>query len=155
MTRNTQSDNTSPLASKIAAANARREALKGKGSANVLPTTYFAPTPDQAEALLIALMADADWSNEITQEETSGNTVFVFRKRNLSAGEQPTIVRYAYNADIEDLLLTCIGQALPAGFDMSGFKAHDIATLMKEAAKRKEAAKAERKRSEAFARLGF
>lgn len=98
---------------------------------------------------------DGQWSNEIAQEGTSGNTVYVFRKRHLSGGEQPTIVRYAYNAGIEDLLLTSIGQALPAGFSLEGVKSHDIATLRKAAAKRKEAAKADRKRSEAFAGLGF
>ena len=104
MSRNSQSNN-SPLASKIAAAN-------------VLPTTYFAPTPDQAEALLIALMADADWSNEI--------------------------VRYSYNAEVEDLVLTVTGIASPAGFNLNDLPAHDIATLQKAAAKRKEAAKADR-----------
>lgn len=145
----------SPLKSKVEAAEARRASLKEKGSANVLPTTYHQPTPVQAEELLIALMADADWRNEIEQEETSGNTVFVFRKRNLTAGEQPTIVRFAYNAEVEDLVLTRTGTASPAGFAIGDLQAHDIAALIKAAAKRKADQKAEKKRAEAFAKLGF
>lgn len=145
----------SPLAVKVAAAEARRASLKAKGSANVLPTTYHQPDPKQAEELLIALMADADWRNEIEQEETSGNTVFVYRKRNLAAGEQPTIVRFAYNSEVEDLVLTRTGYASPAGFDIEQLHGHDIAELVKAAAKKKAEQKAENKRALAFAKLGF
>ncbi len=154
MSRNTQTTQ-SMLASKVAAANARREALKGKGSANVLPTTYYSPSPEQAENLLVALIADADWRNEIEQEETSGNVVFVFRKRNLSAGEQPTIVRYGYSAQVEDIVLTVTGNALPAGFSLDDVKPHEVVSAEKASDKRKAAIKADKKRAEAFARLGF
>jgi hypothetical protein len=143
------------LSSKIAAANARREALKGRGMANVLPTSYYAPTKAQVEELLVALVADADWRNEIEQEEASGNTVFVFRKRNLTVGEQPTIIRYGYSAQVEDIVLTMTGTALPAGFSLEGVKPHEIVTAEKANDKRKAAVKADKKRADAFTRLGF
>ncbi|HXV42461.1 MAG TPA: hypothetical protein VEC96_05330 [Anaerolineae bacterium] len=143
------------LSSKIAAANARRDALKGRGMANVLPTTYYAPAKPQVEELLVALVADADWRNEIEQEEASGNTVFVFRKRNLTVGEQPTIIRYGYSAQVEDIVLTMTGTALPAGFSLEGVKPHEIVTAEKANDKRKAAVKADKKRADAFARLGF
>jgi hypothetical protein len=143
------------LSSKIAAANARREALKGRGMANVLPTTYYAPTKPQVEELLVALVADADWRNEIEQEETSGNTVFVFRKRNLTVGEQPTIIRYGYSAQVEDIVLTMTGTALPQGFSLESVKLHEIVSAEKANDKRKASVKADKKRADAFARLGF
>jgi hypothetical protein len=143
------------LSSKIAAANARREALKGRGMANVLPTSYYAPTKPQVEELLVALVADADWRNEIEQEEASGNTVFVFRKRNLTVGEQPTIIRYGYSAQVEDIVLTMTGTALPQGFSLEGVKPHEIVTAEKANDKRKAVVKADKKRTDAFARLGF
>lgn len=154
MSRNTQTTQ-SLLAAKIAATNARREALKGKGSANVLPTIYYAPAPNQVEDMLVALVADADWRNETEVEEQSGNVIFVFRKRNLSAGEQPTIIRYGYSAQVEDIVLTVTGNALPAGFSLDGVKLHEVVAAEKANAKRKAAVKAEKARAEAFARLGF
>ncbi|MBE7553705.1 MAG: hypothetical protein HS126_21765 [Anaerolineales bacterium] len=69
MQRKDQPTTQSLLSAKIEAANARREALKGRGTANVLPTTYYAPTKPQVEDMLVALVADADWNNEIAQEE--------------------------------------------------------------------------------------
>ncbi|MBE7553162.1 MAG: hypothetical protein HS126_18995 [Anaerolineales bacterium] len=143
------------LSAKVAEANARREALKGKGAANVLPTTYYAPTIAQVEDLLVALTADADWRNEIEQEQTSGNVVFVFRKRNLTVGEQPTILRYGYSAQVEDIVLTITGSALPAGYSLEGVKLHEVVAAEKANDKRKAAVKAENKRAAAFARLGF
>ncbi|MCK6625543.1 MAG: hypothetical protein L6R45_10255 [Anaerolineae bacterium] len=152
----TQTQSTeSLLSAKVAAAHARRETLKGLGAANVLPTTYYAPTRAQTEDLLVALVADADWRNEIEQEEASGNTVFVFRKRNLTVGEQPTIIRYGYNAQVEDIVLTVTGAAMPAGFDISEVKPHEVVAAEKANDKRKAAVKSEKKRLEAFARLGF
>jgi hypothetical protein len=145
----------SPLAAKKAAADARRMELVGRGTLNVQPTTYFDPTMAQAEALLIALVADADWRNEIAQEATSGNVIYVFSKRNLTVGEQPTFVRYGYSAQVEDVVLTLQGSALPAGFSLEGVKSHEIVTAEKAADKRKASIKASRKREEAFARLGF
>jgi hypothetical protein len=155
MAKNTANPNQSLLSSKIEAANARREALKGRGTANVLPTTYYAPTLEQVENLLVALFADADWRNEIEQEETSGNTVFVYRKRNLGAGEQPTIIRYGYSAQVEDIVLTLTGTALPTGFSLEDVKPHEVVAAEKANDKRKAAIKADKKRTEAFARLGF
>jgi hypothetical protein len=155
MAKNTANPNQSLLSSKIEAANARREALKGRGTANVLPTTYYAPTLEQVENLLVALFADADWRNEIEQEETSGNTVFVYRKRNLGAGEQPTIIRYGYSAQVEDVVLTLTGTALPTAFSLEDVKPHEVVAAEKANDKRKAAIKADKKRTEAFARLGF
>ena len=145
----------SMLATKIAAANERREALRAKGSANVLPTSYYAPTIEQAENLLVALMADADWSNEIAQEESSADTYFVFRKRNLGAGEQPSIIRCGYNIDVDDLVVTITGTALPHDFSLDGVKPQDVVTAGKASAKRKAMAKADAKRAAFQARLGF
>jgi hypothetical protein len=156
MQRKTESTQTeSLLSAKVAAANARREALKGRGTANVLPTTYYAPTKAQVEDMLVALVADADWNNEIAQEEASGNTVFVFRKRNLTVGEQPTIIRYGYSAQVEDIVLTITGSSLPAGYSLEGVKLHEVVAAEKANDKRKAAVKAENKRAAAFARLGF
>lgn len=155
MTRNSQPQTESLLSAKVAAANARREALKGRGTANVLPTTYYAPTKAQTEDLLVTLVADADWNNEIAQEEASGNTVFVFRNRNLTVGEQPTIIRYGYSAQVEDIVLTITGSALPAGYNLEGVKLHEVVAAEKANDKRKAAVKAENKRAAAFARLGF
>ncbi|MBE7557315.1 MAG: hypothetical protein HS126_40275 [Anaerolineales bacterium] len=155
MSRNSQPQTESLLSAKVAAANARREALKGRGTANVLPTTYYAPTKAQVEDMLVALVADADWNNEIAQEEASGNTVFVFRKRNLTVGEQPTIIRYGYSAQVEDIVLTVTGIALPAGYSLEGVKLHEVVAAEKANDKRKAAVKAENKRAAAFARLGF
>ncbi len=155
MSRNSQPQTESLLSAKVAAANARREALKGRGTANVLPTTYYAPTKAQVEDMLVALVADADWNNEIAQEEASGNTVFVFRKRNLTVGEQPTIIRYGYSAQVEDIVLTVTGSALPAGYSLEGVKLHEVVAAEKANDKRKAAVKAENKRAAAFARLGF
>ena len=145
----------SPLASKVAAANARREMLRAKGSQNVLPTTYYAPTIEQAENLLVALMSDADWSNEIRQEESSADTYFVFRKRNLGAGEQPTIIRCGYNIDVDDLVLTLTGTGLPSGFSMEEVKPQEVVIAGKASAKRKALAKADAKRAAFQSRLGF
>jgi hypothetical protein len=153
--KRTESTQTELLSAKVAAANARREALKGRGTANVLPTTYYAPTKAQVEDMLVALVADADWTNEIAQEEASGNTVFVFRKRNLTVGEQPTIIRYGYSAQVEDIVLTITGTALPAGYNLEGVKLHEVVAAEKANDKRKAAVKAENKRAAAFARLGF
>jgi hypothetical protein len=156
MKRTNESNQTeSLLSAKVAAANARREALKGRGTANVLPTTYYAPTQPQVEEMLVALVADADWNNEIAQEEASGNTVFVFRKRNLTVGEQPTIIRYGYSAQVEDIVLTITGTSLPAGYSLEGVKLHEVVAAEKANDKRKAAVKAENKRAAAFARLGF
>ncbi|GIK43789.1 MAG: hypothetical protein BroJett011_76220 [Chloroflexota bacterium] len=155
MAKNEQPSTQSLLSAKVAAANARRESLKGRGAANVLPTTYYAPTVPQTEDLLVALVADADWTNEIAQEEASGNTVFVFRKRNLTVGEQPTIVRYGYSAQVEDIVLTITGSALPANYSLDGVKLHEVVAAEKANDKRKAAVKAENKRAAAFARLGF
>lgn len=156
MSRKTDEVTTqSLLSAKIEAANARREALKGRGTANILPTVYYSPTKPQTEDLLVALVADADWRNEIEQEEASGNTVFVFRKRNLVVGEQPTIIRYGYSAQVEDIVLTVTGTVLPAGFDISEVKPHEVVAAEKANDKRKAAIKSEKKRLEAFARLGF
>lgn len=152
----TQSNSTeSLLSAKVAAAHARREQLKGMGTANVLPTSYYAPTKAQVEDMLVALVADADWNNEIAQKEASGNTVFVFRKRNLTVGEQPTIIRYGYSAQVEDIVLTLTGTALPNGFSLEGVKPHEIVTAEKANDKWKSAVKADKKRTDAFARLGF
>lgn len=145
----------SPLAAKKAAADLRRLELAGRGTANVQPTTYFDPTMAQAEQLLIALVADADWRNEIAQEVTSANVIFVFSKRNLTVGEQPTFVRYGYSSAVEDVVLTLQGSALPAGFNLDGVKSHDIVTAEKQSDKRKASMKASRRRDEAFARIGF
>ncbi|MCL4303128.1 MAG: hypothetical protein KJ077_46010 [Anaerolineae bacterium] len=153
--KRTESTQTELLSAKVAAANARREALKGRGTANVLPTTYYAPTKAQVEDMLVAMVADADWNNEIAQEEASGNTVFVFRKRNLTVGEQPTIIRYGYSAQVEDIVLTITGSALPAGYSLEGVKLHEVVAAEKANDKRKAAVKAENKRAAAFARLGF
>lgn len=155
MSRKSDQTQFPQLAAKIEAANERREALKGRGVANVLPTSYYAPTTAQVEELLVALIADADWRNEIEQEETSGNVVFIFRKRNLAVGEQPTIIRYGYSAQVEDIVLTVTGAALPAGFSLSEVKPHEIVAAEKAADKRKASVKAEKSRLEAFARLGF
>jgi hypothetical protein len=155
MAKNEQPSTQSLLSAKVAAANARREALKGRGAANVLPTTYYAPTVAQVEDMLVALVADADWTNEIAQEEASGNTVFVFRKRNLTVGEQPTIIRYGYSAQVEDIVLTITGTSLPAGYSLEGVKLHEVVAAEKANDKRKAAVKAENKRAAAFARLGF
>ncbi|MBE7473149.1 MAG: hypothetical protein DPW09_39050 [Anaerolineae bacterium] len=155
MARTESNSTESLLSAKVAAAHARREALKGMGTANVLPTTYYAPTRPQTEDLLVALVADADWRNEIEQEEASGNTVFVFRKRNLTVGEQPTIIRYGYSAQVEDIVLTVTGAALPNGFSLDGVKPHEIVTAEKANDKRKAAVKADKKRADAFAKLGF
>jgi hypothetical protein len=145
----------SPLAAKKAAADARRLELVGRGTLNVQPTTYFDPTMVQAEALLVALAADGDWRNEIVQEATSGNVIFVFSKRNLTVGEQPTFVRYGYSAQVEDVVLTLQGSAMPAGFSLDGIKTHEIVAAEKANDKRKASLKASRKREEAFARIGF
>jgi hypothetical protein len=153
--KRTEESTQSLLSAKVAAANARREALKGRGTANVLPTTYYAPTKAQVEDMLVALVADADWNNEIAQEEASGNTVFVFRKRNLTVGEQPTIIRYGYSAQVEDIVLTITGTAVPAGYSLEGVKLHEVVAAEKANDKRKAAVKAENKRAAAFARLGF
>ena len=107
------------------------------------------------EELFIPLIADADWNNEIAQEEASGNTVFVFRNRNLTVGEQPTIICHRYSAQVEDIVLTQTGTALPAGFSMEGVKPHEIVAAEKANDKRKAAVKADNKRAAAFARLGF
>lgn len=155
MKRTEETTTQSLLSAKVEAANARREMLKGRGTENVLPTTYYAPTKPQVEELLVALVADADWRNEIEQEEASGNTVFVFRKRNLTVGEQPTIIRYGYSAQVEDIVLTITGTALPAGFSLDGVKPHEIVTAEKANDKRKASVKADKKRADAFARLGF
>ncbi|MCL4299531.1 MAG: hypothetical protein KJ077_27595 [Anaerolineae bacterium] len=155
MKRTEEATTQSLLSAKVAAANARREALKGRGTANVLPTTYYAPTKAQVEDMLVAMVADADWNNEIAQEEASGNTVFVFRKRNLTVGEQPTIIRYGYSAQVEDIVLTITGSALPAGHSLEGVKLHEVVAAEKANDKRKAAVKAENKRTAAFARLGF
>lgn len=155
MSTKTQPATLSPLAAKVAAANARREALRIKGSQNVLSTTYYAPTIEQAEALLVALMADADWSNEIKQEESSADTFFVFRKRNLGAGEQPTIIRCGYNLEADDLVVTMIGVSMPAGFSFEGVKSQEVIAAGKASAKRKLQAKVDAKRAEFQARLGF
>lgn len=155
MKRTEEPTTQSLLSAKVEAANARREALKGRGTANVLPTTYYAPTKPQVEDMLVALVVDADWNNEIAQEEASGNTVFVFRKRNLTVGEQPTIIRYGYSAQVEDIVLTITGSALPAGYSLEGVKLHEVVAAEKANDKRKAAVKAENKRAAAFARLGF
>ncbi|NJN99622.1 MAG: hypothetical protein HC875_38740 [Anaerolineales bacterium] len=155
MSRTSQPQTETLLSAKVAAANARREALKGRGTANVLPTTYYAPTKAQVEDMLVALVADADWNNEIAQEEASGNTVFVFRKRNLTVGEQPTIIRYGYSAQVEDIVLTVTGTALPTGYSLDGVKLHEVVAAEKANDKRKATVKAENKRTAAFARLGF
>ena len=44
--------------------------------------------------------------------------MFVFHKRNLTVGEQPTIIRYDYSAQVEDIVLTITGTALPAGYSL-------------------------------------
>lgn len=143
------------LRSKIEAANGRRESLKARGMQNVLPTNYYAPTPVQVENLVIALVADADWRNETEQEESSANVVFVFRKRNLGAGEQPTILRYGYNPVVNAVVLTVTGSAMPAGFSLDGIAPHEVIAAEKANAKRKATAKADKARSEAFTALGF
>jgi hypothetical protein len=145
----------SPLAAKKAAADARRIELAGRGTANVQPTSYFDPTMVQAESLLVALVADADWRNEIAQEATSANVIYVFSKRNLTVGEQPTFVRYGYSSAVEDVVLTLQGTALPTGFSLDGVKSHEIVAAEKANDKRKASMKASRKRDEAFARIGF
>lgn len=151
----TQEPKYPQLAAKVQAALARREALKAKGSANVVPTSYFAPTVDQAEALLVALIADPDWSNETKQEESSADTYFVFRKRNLAAGEQPTIIRVGYNELADDLVMTITGMAMPQGFVIADVKPQEVIAAEKASAKRKAEAKAANRRAEFLARLGF
>jgi hypothetical protein len=145
----------SPFQSKVDAANARREALRAKGTANVLPTSYYAPTVEQAENLLVALIGDAHWTNEIAQEESSADTFYVFRKRNLAAGEQPTIVRCGYNIDVDDLVVTITGMGLPADFTLEDVKPQEAVTANKATAKRKAIAKADARRAAFQARLGF
>lgn len=144
------------LLSKKAAADARREEMRTRGSINVLPTVYYAPTLPQTDALLLALDGDGDFSNDIAQEATSGNVVFVYSKRtNLVVGEQITTYRYGFNAGAGAVVLTVTGTAVPAGFDMSEIKIHDIVAVDKANDKRKAAAKAERVRVNAFAAIGF
>ncbi|GIK43296.1 MAG: hypothetical protein BroJett011_71290 [Chloroflexota bacterium] len=116
---------------------------------------YSAPTKAQIEELFIPLVADVDWNNKIAQEEASGNTVFVFRKRNLIVGEQPIIIRYGYSAQVEDIVLTITGTTLPTGYSLEGVKLHEVVAAEKANDKRKAAVEAENKRAAAFARLGF
>ncbi|MCL4299039.1 MAG: hypothetical protein KJ077_25100 [Anaerolineae bacterium] len=113
------------------------------------------PSPSSRKQPHIPLVADADWNNEIAQEEASGNIVFVFRKRNLTVGEQPTIIRYGYSAQVEDIVLTVTGTSLPAGYRLEGVKLHEVIAAEKANDKCKAAVKAENKRAAAFARLGF
>lgn len=148
-------ENVSPLAGKVAEANARRLLLAGQGSANVLPTTYYSPTKIQAENLYVALIADADFSSEAKQEALSSNVLFIFRKRNLVVGEQPTILRYGYNSQVKEVVLTVTGTSMPAGFSLEGVKVHEIVAAEKANDKRKATAKAGVARDEAFANLGF
>jgi hypothetical protein len=143
------------LSAKIEAANKRRETLKAMGTQNIAPTSYYSPTFEQAEELLVALMADADWSNELAQEESGKDTFFVFRKRNLAAGEQPTIIRCAFNLDVNDLVLTVTGTSIPSGFSLDGVKPQEAIAAEKATVKRKAAAKDDRKRAAFQARLGF
>lgn len=134
--------------------------------------------PEQAEALGMALSADkVNWANDTKQEAQSGNTIYVFRKMNLAAGESPTIVRYGYSAALEVIALTVTGTAMPTSFELkkeekviegatekevlyhlfqgaTEIKRHDVVALAKEAAKRKANRHAEDKRQKAFAKLG-
>ena len=81
--------------------------------------------------------------------------MFVFRKRNLTVGEQPTIIRYGYSAQVEDIVLTVTGTAMPAGYSLEGVKLHEVVAAEKANDKRKATIKVENKRAAAFARLGF
>ena len=68
---------------------------------------------------------------------------------------QPTIIRYTYSAQVEDIVLSNTGIALPAGYNLEDVKLHEVVAAEKANDKCKAAVKAENKRAAAFARLGF